>query len=363
MGPKGPTLHEVAVRAGVSIATVSRVARGLDQISAETRRKVLTAIEELNYRPSHFGRALVKRKHGTLGIVFPGLRGPYYSEVIHGFEVEAIAARMSLLILGTELLRKADSQVLGMADRADGIAIWGGTVDDDLICNLATRGVPLTTIARPRFRDSIPNARVDNYFSTLALVTHLIHEHGYRSLAFIGAIESSPDGTDRWRGFVQAHLDAGLEPPAAPIHSAWEQASGVHSAIKVLDMDERPRALVCGNDEIATGVLSTLAARGVCVPNEIAVTGWDDGPYAPYSSPPLTTVSQPTRALGQQSAKSLLNIINGVPIEEMDIVLPTQPVIRASCGCAYDPVTALTVPTSQHDEPGKGVTIDSTLPS
>mgnify|MGYP000952985312 CR=1 FL=1 len=90
MRTKGPTLHEVAERAGVSIATVSRVARGLDQISDETRARVQAAIDELNYRPSHFGQALVRRRHGTLGIVFPGISGPYYSEVIHGYEMEAI---------------------------------------------------------------------------------------------------------------------------------------------------------------------------------------------------------------------------------------------------------------------------------
>ena len=106
---KSPTLHEVADRAGVSIATVSRVARGFGQVSPATRGKVLEVIEELNYRPSHFGRALVKRRHGALGLVFPGIRGPYYSEVIHGFEVESVAARMSLMILGTDTATSSSS--------------------------------------------------------------------------------------------------------------------------------------------------------------------------------------------------------------------------------------------------------------
>lgn len=360
-GSRGITLHQVADRAGVSIATVSRVARGLDQISAETRGRVLAAIEELNYRPSHFGRALVKRRHGALGIVFPGLRGPYYSEVIHGFEVEAVAASMSLLILGTELHRQADAQVLGMADRADGLAVMGGTIDDDLILRLAGRGVPIVTMARTRLA-GIANTRVDNFASTLALVTHLIRHHGYRRLEFVGNIVGVPDAADRWRGFVEAHREAGLTPPPEPISSAYEQASGVQAALRILDLPQRPRALVCGNDEVATGLLSSLAASGVRVPDDIAVTGWDDGPFARYATPPLTTVSQPARALGQQTARSLLyQIEHGEPIEH-EVVLSTEPIIRASCGCPFDPATGFTMTNgadSDHSSFEKGVPIDT----
>jgi LacI family transcriptional regulator len=342
MGLKGPTLHEVANLAGVSIATVSRVARGLDHVAPETRDRVAAAIDELNYRPSHFGRALVKRRHGALGIVFPGLRGPYYSEVIHGFELAAIEAELSLLILGTELLPSAEHQVLGMADRADGLAIMGVTVGDDLIRRLAARGVPVVTMARPRI-DGIPNTRVDNYSSTVALVTHLIHDHHYSRLAFVGNIVGAPDAADRWAGFVQAHRDANLTPPDAPISSAWEPVAGMNAAWQILDMPDRPQAVVCGNDEIATGMLSAFASTGVRVPGEIAVTGWDDGPYSEYTTPPLTTVSQPARALGQETARILLAMINGKGDFPDEVVLSTEPILRASCGCRYRPGPPLTI--------------------
>lgn len=354
MAPKSPTLHEVASRAGVSIATVSRVARGLDQISPETRTRVLAAIKDLNYRPSHFGRALVKQQHGTLGIVFPGLRGPYFSEAIHGFEIEAIAARMSLLILGTERLPKADAQVLGMADRADGIAVWGGSVDDSLLDQLAHRGVPLVTIARPSFSPDIPNTRVDNVESTRALVTHLIADHDYTDLAFVGTVAGSPDGVERWEAFRQAHADAGLSPVRPPLTVGWEQTSGVRAAIDVLHMHTRPRALVCANDEIATGILSTFAARNVRVPDDIAVTGWDDGPYAHFATPSLTTVSQPSRELGSHSARVLISLINNQSVPDTDVVLPTHAVFRASCGCRFDPVSALDLNGNHPVDPAKG---------
>jgi LacI family transcriptional regulator len=338
MRTKGPTLHEVAKRAGVSIATVSRVARGLDQISNETRSRVQAAIDELNYRPSHFGQALVRRRHGTLGIVFPGISGPYYSEVIHGYEMEAIAAGMSLLILGTEMLPKADTQVLGMADRADGLAIMGGAVGDDLIARLQLRGTPLVTMARQPL-PGVPNVRVDNFSSTHALVTHLIANHDLRHLAYVGNVSDSPDGQQRWSGFVQAHEDAGLTPPTAALANAWEQSSGIAAGLHIAAMTDRPDAIVCGSDEIAAGVMYSLAARGIRVPGEIVVTGWDDGPLARYVSPPLTTIHQPARLLGQETARLMLATIQQRSNKGEDKILPTHLVIRASCGCPYDPAT------------------------
>ena len=258
---QGPTLHEVAKRAGVSIATVSRVARGLDQISDETRSRVQAAIDELNYRPSHFGQALVRRRHGTLGVVFPGISGPYYSEVIHGYEMEAIQAGMSLLILGTELLPKADTQVLGMSDRSDGLAILGGAASDDLISRIQRRGTPIVTMAREQI-PGVPNVRVDNSCSTHDLVTHLITVHSLTRLAYVGNVEESPDGQQRWLGFVRAHEDAALIPPPEPLANAWEQSSGISAGLRIAAMADRPEAIVCGSDEIAAGVLKLAWSPG-----------------------------------------------------------------------------------------------------
>ncbi|MDQ3656682.1 MAG: substrate-binding domain-containing protein [Chloroflexota bacterium] len=233
----------------------------------------------------------------------------------------------------------------------------GGTIGDDLILRLAARGVRIVTMARPQL-SGIPNTRVDNYASTLALVTHLIQTHGYDRLAFVGNIVGAPDARERWHGFVHAHRDAGLAPPVEPLSSAFEQTSGVQAALRILDMPKRPRAIVCGNDEIATGMLSSFAASGVRVPREIAVTGWDDGPFARYATPPLTTVSQPARALGQQTARTLLyQIEHGEPIEH-EVVLSTEPIIRASCGCPFDPATGFTRTNGDRTHHQEGAPID-----
>lgn len=338
MAKQGTTLYEVAERAGVSIATVSRVARGVDQVAPDTRQRVLEAIEALNYRASHFGRALVNRRHETLGIVTPGLSGPYFADLVQSFAEAALEARMSVLLLGTNLLIEADEQVLGMADRADGLAVFGGTISDDLLRKLTAQRTPLVLIAQPQ-NAGLPTVRVDNTSGTKALVRHLIDDHGYRRIAFAGWVGANPDGRERWEAFVDAHREAGLEPPAAPIPAAFNASGGAEVLAGLRAMEHRPEALVCGNDEMAISVMGALTQHGIRVPEDIAVTGWDDISIASLVTPALTTVRQPTRDLGSRAAQVLLRQIANEPIETVDNVLPAAPRIRGSCGCRTGPAS------------------------
>jgi LacI family transcriptional regulator len=328
------TVHDVARHAGVSIATVSRVVRGVGQVSAETRRKVLEAIDELQYRPNYLGRALVQRRHGALGIIFPGLSGPYYSEVIHGFETEAIAARMSVLILGTHLLARSDELAVELSGRVDGVAILGGTIGDAAVRQISDNGVCVVLLGRQALT-GIPTVRVDNRQSTIALTLHLLRDHGYQHLAFIGDPTNSPDTIERWQGFVEAHHTAGVEPPDAPVRVGFEPIDGLTAAGRLLDGDNVPRAFVCANDEIALGAAAAAAARRINIPKQLAITGWDDIAMAGLVVPPLTTVRQPIRELGTRCAQLLLGRIHGEAALPTDTVLPTEPVIRASCGCTH----------------------------
>ena len=124
------TVRQVAALAGVSPATVSRVSRGSTQVDPELRERVLRVIEEHGYRPSHFGRALAERRHGALGLVFPGLSGPYFSELIQGFEAQALETGDSVLVLASHSRADTDATVIDLAGRVDGMAIHGGTVSD-----------------------------------------------------------------------------------------------------------------------------------------------------------------------------------------------------------------------------------------
>lgn len=331
MRKKVVTVQEVAEHAGVSTATVSRVARGIGQVSDTTKARVNAAIDELGFRPSHLGRALAARRHGALGVVLPGLSGPYHSEVIAGFEQEAIRSRLSVLILGTHLLNEARDLVLDMADRVDGIAVLGGSIPDYVVDALLTRNCPVVQLAgRPRA--GMATIRVEGTAPVRELTRHLIVDHGYDRLAFVGARAGSPDASARWRGYRLAHEDAGLPLPDEAIAVAHDQPGGMIAAKTLFDGRTPPRAVVCVNDETALGILVSALSRGMSVPGDVAITGFDDVPVAALTAPSITTVRQPMRELGRRTVLALQCAIDGVPTLE-DEVLSAQVVTRTSCGC------------------------------
>lgn len=324
------TIYEVARHAGVSIATVSRAQRNASVVAPKTRAKVDRAVTELGYRPNRLGRSLARGHHDATGIVFPDLSGPYYASVILGFEEASAAGGQSVLILATHGRHASERQVLDLADRTDGLVLFGQTVGDEIVEELGRRDAPLVLLARPVL-GSADSVRAENESTASALTTHLI-EHGYRRVSFIGDPESSPDVGERWRGFATAHRAAGRKPPE-PVVSGFRTADGVLAGTALMSRSDRPDAVVCANDEIAMGVLEAARAARISIPDDLAVTGWDDIPAAGHLAPPLTTVRQPMLDLGRRAAELLRDRISTHRSEPRHELLPTELVIRSSCGC------------------------------
>ena len=327
---RGATIYEVARHAGVSIATVSRVYRNAERVAPDTRERVRRAVAELGYRPSRLGRSLARGHHDATGIVFPDLSGPYYSSVILGFEETSAAEGQSVLILATHRRPASGHTVLELADRVDGIVLFGETVGDDVIREIDHRGVPVVLLARPSF-GTADSVRAENRSTAHALTEHLL-SHRPRRVAFMGDPDASPDVAERWQGFVDAHLSAGLE-PADPVRSGFRTADGLEAATALLAGPDRPDAIVCANDEVAMGVLEAARAIGVRIPDDLAVTGWDDIPAARHLAPPLTTVRQPMFDLGRRAAELLRDRISTHRSDPLHELLPTELVVRSSCGC------------------------------
>jgi LacI family transcriptional regulator len=326
------TVREIAELAGVSIATVSRVSRGIGQVSPKTRERVLETITTHGYRASHLGRALAEQRHGALGLVFPGLSGPYFAELIQGFESEAVESRTGVHIVCTHERRDADEQVLEMSHRVDGVAVLGGTVSDEALHRLAA-SVAVVVIAG-KAPPGIPSVVVDNRSATESLTRHLIDRHRLHRLAFVGTPTGSPDVTERWQGFRAAHRRAGIPAPRTSVRVAMQQHDGVVAMDRMVSVGELPEAAVCANDELALGVLVGALARGIRVPDDLAITGFDGVPMAQLVSPTLTTVHQPIRELAATAARTLLQAGAGQPVPVSPIVLPTRISLQGSCGCA-----------------------------
>ena len=332
IGRRRATIYEVARRAGVSIATVSRVHRNADLVAPATRERVHLAAAELRYRPSRLGRSLARGHHEATGIVFPDLSGPYYSAVILGYEEASAAEGQSVLILATHGRRASGAQVLDLADRVDGVVLFGHTVDDDVVTELERRHVPLVLLARPS-AGAADSVRAESRSTARALTEHLF-DHGYRRIAFVGDPHGSPDAAERWAGFTDAHRRRRQHPWRPAVAIGLREPDGREAAGPLLTGAERPEAIVGANDEIAMGVLAAARARGLRVPTDLAVTGWDDIPAARHLAPPLTTVRQPMFDLGRRAAELLRDRITthrSTPLHEL---LPTELVLRSSCGCS-----------------------------
>lgn len=326
--PKPATIHEVAARAEVSIATVSRVLNAVETVAPATRARVIAAVEELKFRPSRLGQSLAQGRHAANGIVFPDLSGPYYAEVVLGYEEVAAELGSSVLILATHGRPDPSQRVLELARRVDGMVLMGRTVPDAVVAQIAGAGMPVVLLARPTVGES-DTVSVDNRSGTRGLVEHLL-DHGHRRFAFIGDPDASPDVAERYDAFRETLRGGGCRPPRQPERCAFDVPSGREAAVNALRRNEKVDVLVCANDETALGALEAAAALGLSVPGDVAVTGWDDVMAARYAG--LTTVRQPMRQLGATAARWLSDRIAepGVPVRRQ--VLPSHLVIRSSCG-------------------------------
>ncbi|MBL1291011.1 LacI family DNA-binding transcriptional regulator [Streptomyces sp. NPDC057699] len=347
-----PTVYDVAERSGVSIATVSRVYRNPDSVRAGTRERVLEAARELGYVPSGNARGLASRTTGVLGLCFPDYADPeaeadaetdsgaddaamlYSDQIIRGMERAARRHGYALLIAAS-LQGGPESLVAKVAGRVDGFAVLAQTVPTEDL-DVISRRLPVVMLAGPREIDHLDHIVVANAAGERELARHLIEDHGLRRLAFVGGDPESPDAEARFRGFRDACRDAGLPVPDAPDlrTGMMTRAEGARAAETLLDRGaERPEAMVFANDQMAVGALRALERRGVRVPEDIAVTGFDGIPLSRIVRPSLTTVRQPIRQLGEQAVELLVQRLADPSRDPVSLELPVALARRASCGC------------------------------
>ncbi|MFD6178556.1 MULTISPECIES: LacI family DNA-binding transcriptional regulator [unclassified Isoptericola] len=330
-----PTVRDIARHAGVSVATVSRVTRDDPKVAPATRERVQASIDALGYTPSALGLGLAYQRHHTLGIVLPGLGGPYFADLVQGVESVAVEAGIAVNVLGTHFRPDAATSVRQLAQRTDALVVQGGTVDADLLVELAA-AMPVVVVAA--VNDRVPTVRTDGRAAADEITSHLIEVHGYRRLRFLGSPRGSSDPAARYRGFRDALAAHGLEESAPPLDFGFEAEYGAMAARELDAAGELPEALVCANDELAFGVMATLPGLGHPIPAEMAIVGFDDNSLAALASPTLTTVHQPTFELGATAARIALEptrdgSASTVPLPPDDRVLETRAVIRESCGC------------------------------
>jgi LacI family transcriptional regulator len=350
------TLYDVARHAGVSIATVSRVLHGQGSVRENTRARVRLAIDELGYVPDGSAQSLARQRKDVIGLVavehtdlnpdqndIEAMSLLFHDEVMRGVELQIRDKGWSLLVTylreeGTLTAtaqgdEPVHSRLLALTGKVDGLLIGEGILAPQALAKLARR-LPLVVVAGDIDQRGADIVSADNWSGAYALVEHLVVDHGRRRLFHIDGPATAPDANER-RLAMQAVLQAnpGTE-LAGSFGGRFSVMSGQDGTTAMLEAcGELPDALVCANDQMAIGALRTLSARGIRVPDDIAVVGFDDIFPASLCNPPLTTVHQPIRKLGELACNRLINLITDPTLPPRREVLPTELVLRSSCGC------------------------------
>jgi LacI family transcriptional regulator len=348
------TLYDVARLAGVSTATVSRVVHGQDRVRDSTRARVAEAIEQLGYVPDGAAQSLSRRRKDIIGLVCVERRAKqydienmnllYYDEILRGVEGRIRDFNWSLLIAFLQGGQEGDfPRLLSLSGKVDGLLIAEGIVPSPLLARLSRR-VPVVVIAGAPDERAADVVTADNRAGSAALVTHLITDHGRRRLFHVDGPPSVSDARERRLALEQV---LGSHPHCQLIganHGQFSVQSGEEAGENLLDAHRGalPDAVVCANDQMAIGVLQAFARVGVRVPEDVAVVGFDDIYPGSLSQPPLTTVHQPMGLLGERACARLLDRIARPGLRPKAEVLPTELVLRSSCGCP--PGTAIRRP-------------------
>jgi DNA-binding LacI/PurR family transcriptional regulator len=321
-----PTLTDVATAAGVAASTVSRAFTNPGRVNAHTREHVLSVAARLGYTPNPAARALESGRTRTLALLVPDITNPYFAGVIKGAERAAAVAGLTLVLGDTQESASVEEQLVRrLGPSVDGLVLAASRLPDDGLRRAAEHNA---IVLLNRATTGVDCVVADFDSGTRQIVDHLA-SHGHRSFVFLGGPAGSWSGARRWRGLQGSASERGLHAtrfgPYTPVLEGGPAAADAALAAGAT-------ALVCHNDMLAIGVLRRLAQRGVAVPEQVSVVGFDDIFGADFCSPPLTTLAEHTRDAGSRAVEVLVQ--QSRTTETASWVLPTQLVIRASTGPA-----------------------------
>jgi LacI family transcriptional regulator, galactose operon repressor len=336
------TVYDVARVAGVSAATVSRVIRGSALVSPDTRERVLAVIEALGFVPDANAQGLSNRRKDIIGFVALERGGAeidieqnsllFVDQLVHAAETVLRGTGFSLLLTSGSRGQEFEQRIRSLSGKVDGLLMAEEAMAIGDLRELARR-LPVVVIAGRRDEPGLDVFAVDNLTGMTALVSHLIGQHRHRRLCFVTGPKDAPDAAERQSAFEEAVLASRVTVIEQVIHGDFSEGSGAAAARVLLERRTLPEAVVCANDQMAIGVLREFQRAGVRVPDDVALTGFDDVYPSRLVSPPLTTVSQPVRDAGTRAAQRLLARIADPALPPRAELLPTSAVIRASCGC------------------------------
>src|SRR5436305_278551 len=328
------TMYGVANRAGVSTAPVSRVLSQHDLVTPETRRKVMQAVELLDYAPNSAAKNLRTLRTGKLLVTVPDISNPFFALILQGIEDAAQREGYAVLLGDTQHDQAREDRYALMLKRkeADGLIVLGHRLPKEaaaLVRAVAPRCAPVVNGCEFNPRLGVPSVHIDNAKAASEAMDHLFRL-GHRRIGIITGPLVSPLSRDRLRGATTRARQARAEGEVIVMNGDFSIESGAAEGERLLGRRERPTAIFCFNDEMAMGVIQTARRRGLRLPEQLSVVGFDDIRFSSYMDPPLTTISQPMRAIGEGTVRLLLEILSGNIATPESVTLPHTLVVRSS---------------------------------
>lgn len=339
MSPKNhaPTIMDVAERAQVSIATVSRVLNGTTPVQPEKAERVRLAMNELQYVPRAAARGLASHKTNTIGLVFSEISGAFFPHLLKGIEAQLHREGYELLVYSTDSQHPKKRKPIG-EHNTDGLLVFAASLEQDELKRLYGFNFPLVLLHEtPPAEMNIPVITIENKDGAQMLVSHLIDQHGRCRIVFLRGTEGHEDSEWRERGYREA-LEAHDIPfdPRLIASGEFDEETGFNAIQKLMADGIDFDAVFAGDDDAAIGVYRALKSAGRVIPDDVAVVGFDDVQFARYVSPALTTIRAPIEEVGREAVRQLLHQLNGEQAEALTL-MRTELVIRESCGCTPNP--------------------------
>ena len=328
---KPATIRDVAERARVSVASVSRVLTGAGAVTDPTRLKVLEAVEALAYVPHSGARSLSTSRTDTVGVILPDLFGEFFSELIRGMDVAARAHGLHLIVSSShDDASDAAAAIRSMRGRVDGLIVLSPHLDSANLAHSLAGRLPVLLMNGGANDAGRPSMVVDNHGGAVLAVEHLLAT-GRSRIAHIAGPAGNLEAEARLAGYLQAMARAGL--PTSVVEGAFTQASGHAAGVELARRGLRPDAVFAGNDNMAVGAMLALQDAGLLVPEDVAIVGFDDIPLAGLVRPGLTTLRIHIAETGRSALERLVRLINAageaVADTACEIVRP-ELVVRAS---------------------------------
>jgi DNA-binding LacI/PurR family transcriptional regulator len=327
------TISDVAKKADVSEATVSRVLNNTAVVNRETRKRVLDAIDELHYTPSFLAKGMRRKKTNTFGVIIPDFRNPYYSELLKSIEDEARIHEYIAIICTGEMNAERERAYIDylLSRQVEGLMLccYVNIMENKSFIQEVARKVPIIVMDQPSDKLPVSAAYADGYKGFKVLLSYLIGK-GHREIGMIRSLHRYPCSESRFVGYLDALKENGISLDPDLIEESEFTAAGGYDAAKKLIAKSKPTAIVGVNDLIASGALKYILEEGFSVPDDIAIAGFDNIALSSLVSPQLTTVSIPVEKIAHEAINQLIKKIQNPRAKNRDIVIETALIIRQS---------------------------------